>query len=107
MIDTLYCIYNTVTVTTVTIGGWSELTYWQRIWDKATRSYGAYGDHAVTNIMINAMSEDDAIAAPMSEFCPANGKNFGIRCEYYRNRRKKNYPIINGVIGNGTVQAVV
>jgi hypothetical protein len=57
--------------------------------------------------MINAMSKEVDIAAPMKEFCPANGKNFGIKCKYYRNRRKKNYPVINGVSNNGTVGAVV
>jgi hypothetical protein len=57
--------------------------------------------------MINAMSEDDAIAASMRGFCPANGQNFGIQCKYYRNRRKRTSRSINGVIGNGTTGAVV
>jgi hypothetical protein len=34
--------------------------------------------------MVNAMYEEDEIAAPMREFCAANGETFGVDCRYYR-----------------------
>jgi hypothetical protein len=79
-----YCCTTVLLRYCYTAGGWSELTYWQRIWDKATRSYGTYGSHNITELMVNAMYKEDDISAPMREFCAANGATFGVQCTYYR-----------------------
>ena len=39
------------------------------------------------------MYEQDEIAAPMREFCAANGKYFGINCKYYRYKPQKKTPV--------------
>ncbi|KAG5189481.1 hypothetical protein JKP88DRAFT_252826 [Tribonema minus] len=69
--------------------GWSELTYWQRAYDPRLLSYGSYGDHSDTDLMVNAQESHEPVVGPMHEFCPANGKAFGVTCKYFRTHRRK------------------
>eukprot|EP00953_Heterococcus_sp_UTEX-ZZ885_P039237 20117-Heterococcus_DN1.PRE.1 len=48
----------------------SELLYWQRVYDAAFKSYGLYGDHKKRNLQVNSMAVDEPLITSMKEFCP-------------------------------------
>jgi hypothetical protein len=68
----------------ITAGAFSELLYWQRIYDAAFKSYGLYGDHKKRNLQVNSVSADEAVVTSMKEFCPEKGDFFKIECSHYR-----------------------